>query len=47
VICTVETVYVMVDTHTLAKKPVPDDIRATFERGAPGRVTDHAGYRQL
>jgi acyl-CoA thioester hydrolase len=44
VICTVETVYVMVDTHTLAKKPIPDDIRAAFERGAPGVETDHAGY---
>jgi acyl-CoA thioester hydrolase len=46
VICTVETVYVMVDTHTLAKKPIPDDIRAAFTRGAPGVVTDHAGYRR-
>ena len=43
-ICTVETVYVMVDTHTLAKKPIPDDIRAAFERGAPGVATDHAAY---
>jgi acyl-CoA thioester hydrolase len=47
VICTVETVYVMVDTHTLAKKPIPDDMRTAFERGAPGIVTDHAGYRQV
>jgi acyl-CoA thioester hydrolase len=44
IICTVETVYVMVDAHTLAKKPIPDDIRAAFERGAPGAETDHAGY---
>ena len=44
VICTVETVYVMVDTHTLAKKPIPDEVRTTFERGAPGVVADHAGY---
>ena len=43
VICTVETVYVMVDTHTLTKKPIPDEIRAAFERGAPGVVTNHAG----
>ena len=45
VICTVETVYVMVEAHTLAKKPIPDDVRAAFERGAPGVETDHAGYR--
>ena len=45
VICIVETVYVMVDAHTLAKKPIPDDIRAAFERGAPGVEMDHAGYR--
>ena len=44
VICTVETVYVMVDAHTLAKKPIPGDIRAAFARGAPGVETDHAGY---
>ena len=44
VICTVETVYVMVEAHTLAKKPIPDDVRAAFERGAPGVETDHAGY---
>jgi acyl-CoA thioester hydrolase len=43
VICSVETVYVMVDTQTLAKKSIPDDIRAHFERGAPGVVTNHAG----
>jgi acyl-CoA thioester hydrolase len=44
VICTVETVYVMVDQHTLTKKPIPADIRAAFEHGAPGVETDHAGY---
>ena len=44
VICNVETVYVMVEARTLAKKPIPDDVRAAFERGAPGIVADHAGY---
>ena len=44
VIATVETVYVLVEAHSLKKKPIPDDIRAAFERGAPGVVTDHAGY---
>lgn len=43
VICTVETVYVMVDTKTLTKQPIPADIRAAFERGAPGVVINHAG----
>jgi hypothetical protein len=33
----------MVEQHTLAKKSIPDDIRAAFERGAPGVVTNHAG----
>jgi acyl-CoA thioester hydrolase len=46
VICTVETVYVMVDAHTLAKKPIPGDIRAAFERGAPGVETDQAGSHE-
>lgn len=43
VLCTGETVYVLVD-HTLKKTPVPDDLRARLERGAPGVQTDHAGY---
>lgn len=45
VICAVETVYVMVDSRTLTKKLIPPDVRAAFERGAPGVETDHAGYR--
>jgi acyl-CoA thioester hydrolase len=45
VICIVETVYVMVDGHSLTKKAIPDGVRAAFERGAPGVETDHAGYR--
>jgi acyl-CoA thioester hydrolase len=45
VICTVETVYVLVEAHTLAKKPIPDDIRAAFDRGAPGVEVDHAGFK--
>lgn len=44
VIVTVETVYVLVDAHTLHKMPLPADLRAALERGAPGVVTDHAGY---
>ncbi|MFL6713291.1 MAG: acyl-CoA thioesterase [Sulfurifustis sp.] len=44
VIAITETVYVMVDAKTLAKTPVPDDVRAVLQKGAPGKITDHAGY---
>jgi len=44
VIVTVETVYVLVKQHTLAKTPIPPELRAVMEKGAPGVVTDHAGY---
>jgi acyl-CoA thioester hydrolase len=43
-IATAETVYVLVDGATLRKTPLPADLRAALERGAPGAVTDHAGY---
>lgn len=43
VIATVETVYVLVDSATLSKKPLPDELRARLERGADA-VTDHAGF---
>jgi acyl-CoA thioester hydrolase len=43
VICAVETVYVMVDAHTLTKRTIPDDIRAAFELGATAVETNHAG----
>jgi acyl-CoA thioester hydrolase len=39
-----ETVYVLVDAHTLAKRSLPDDFRAALTAGAPDQVTDHAGY---
>lgn len=42
IIATAETVYVMVDTHTLTKKPLPDAFRAALLKGAPGVITDHA-----
>lgn len=45
VIATAETVYVLVDAHTLAKMPLPDDLRRALERGAAGAVVDHAAYR--
>jgi acyl-CoA thioester hydrolase len=44
VIVTAETVYVLVTQHTLTKTPIPAQLRAVMERGAPGIVTDHAGY---
>jgi acyl-CoA thioester hydrolase len=43
-IATAETVYVLVDTGTLQKRELPADFRAALHRGAPGQVTDHAGY---
>jgi acyl-CoA thioester hydrolase len=39
-----ETVYVFVDHHTLRKAPIPPDVRAALERGAPGVVIDHAAH---
>jgi acyl-CoA thioester hydrolase len=43
-IATAETVYVLVDSKTLQKTPLPDGLRAAFREGARGRVTDHAAY---
>jgi acyl-CoA thioester hydrolase len=43
VIAEAETVYVMVDTHTLAKKPLTGDFRASLSAGATGIATDHSG----
>jgi acyl-CoA thioester hydrolase len=43
-IVTAETVNVVVDAQTLRKTPLPPDFRAALEKGAPGAVTDHAGY---
>jgi acyl-CoA thioester hydrolase len=46
IVATVETVYVLVDAKTLAKTPLPPELRAALERGAPGAVIDHAGERR-
>jgi acyl-CoA thioester hydrolase len=43
-IAVAETVYVMVDHKTLEKRSLPEEFRTALERGAPGLVTDHAGY---
>ncbi|MBI5485008.1 MAG: acyl-CoA thioesterase [Deltaproteobacteria bacterium] len=39
-----ETVNVFLDSATMEKTPIPPDIRAALERGAPGVIVDHAGY---
>lgn len=43
-IATAETVYVLVKPHTFTKMPIPSQLRTAMEKGAPGAVTDHAGY---
>lgn len=47
VLCTSETVYVLVDHASLSKKPIPADLRERLERGAPGVTVDHAAYAPL
>lgn len=43
-IATAETVYVLVDTHTLRKRVLPVELRSRLERGVVGAKTDHADY---
>jgi acyl-CoA thioester hydrolase len=43
-IASAETIYVLVDAVSLQKRVLPTDFRGALERGAPGLVTDHAGY---
>ncbi len=45
-IAAVETVYVLVDSATLRKTPLPPAFRAALEDGARGKTTDHAGGPQ-
>lgn len=45
VLLTAESVNVLVDSKTLRKRPLPDDLRAALEKGAPGIATDHAAYQ--
>ena len=44
VITRAETVNVLIDPDTMQKTAIPADLRDALERGAPGMVTDHAGY---
>jgi len=39
-----ETVNVFIDADTMQKTAIPADLRAALVKGAPGTVTDHAGY---
>ena len=41
-IATAETVYVLVDSKTLAKTPLPADLRETLTHAAEGVLVDHA-----
>ena len=43
-VASAETVYVLVDTHTLKKTSVPEEMRVRLMRGAPGVTVDHAAY---
>ncbi|HEX7380814.1 MAG TPA: thioesterase family protein [Nevskiaceae bacterium] len=44
-LCQAEGVYVMVSAGALAKARVPDDVRESFEAGAPGALCDQSGSR--
>jgi acyl-CoA thioester hydrolase len=46
VIATAETVYVLVDAVTLAKMPIPPNLRAALENGGTGLHANHAGCDQ-
>jgi acyl-CoA thioester hydrolase len=46
VLAMAETIYVLVDARTLTSLAIPDTLRTALQGGAPGRVTDHAGYLQ-
>jgi acyl-CoA thioester hydrolase len=47
VIVTVETVYVVVDSQTWTKRPITAEERDGLERGAAGKIVDHAGYHAI
>lgn len=46
VVCSVETIYVLVDAVDLSKRPLPEALRRALESGAAGVCTDHAGRLQ-
>ena len=45
IIVSAETVYVLVQQHTLIKTPISPQLRADLEKGAPDVTTDHAGFQ--
>ena len=42
-LCRAEVVYVMMSVEPFAKTPVPDDLRAALEQGAPQVLIDQSG----
>ncbi len=44
IISTAETIYVLVDSATLSKTPLPLDVTQALQKGGQGLVADHAGY---
>lgn len=44
-IASCETVYVLVEQHSLAKRELPAELRERLTRGAPDMVIDHAGHQ--
>lgn len=42
-VCRAQAIYVMMTTEPFEKTPVPDDLRADLEEGAPGALIDHSG----
>jgi acyl-CoA thioester hydrolase len=45
VTATAETVYVLVDSATLTKTPIPLDVTEALQKGGEGLAVDHAGYQ--
>jgi len=41
-LCTAEGIYVLMSTQPFAKTPITDDLRASLEQGARGRVIDQS-----
>jgi len=45
VIASAEIVYVLIDSSTMSKANLPDNLRSAIERGLAGVVVDHSGTR--
>ncbi|MBT8139801.1 MAG: acyl-CoA thioesterase [Gammaproteobacteria bacterium] len=43
----VSMTYVSLDARMMTKIPVPDEMRAALQKGAPGLVVDQAGVNQM